>query len=144
MKLCRHGWHSLAVLLFLVMGLPIASGPASAEWVALESRYQTRGLHTVYADPTTMRREGGFVTLWQLTDFVLTQGGQGCSFQSTTTQKQFDCGAQRVRFLTFAEFSGAMGLGTRKYGLVDSNSWLSINPATSLNQELWDLVCGNS
>ncbi len=144
MKCRRYGWQSLAVFLLLIMGLSIASGPASAEWVALESRYQSPGLQTFYVDPATMSREDGFVTVWQLTDFVWTQGGQGFSFRSTTTQQQVDCGAQQVRLLRFAEFSGATGQGTRLYGLVDSTSWLSINHATSLSQALWVLACGNS
>ena len=142
MKRYRHAWHPLTILLIII--LTSMSRLASAEWVALESRYQLPGLQTFYADPDTIRREGQFVTLWQLTDFLWAQGGPGFSFRSSKTQKQFDCGAPRVRFLTFAEFSGAMGMGARMYGLVDPNNWLSIDKGTNLNQALWDLACGNS
>jgi surface-adhesin protein E len=52
--------------LFLFILLFLSSGPAFADWMSLgESDSGT----TVYADPTTMRREGDLVKMWVLFDF---------------------------------------------------------------------------
>jgi hypothetical protein len=61
--------------LFLITLLVLSSGPAYAEWVAVEKNYLLPGRQTVYVDPVTIRREGNLVTLWQLTDFKWMHGG---------------------------------------------------------------------
>lgn len=130
---------SLCVLPPLVV---LYGGSASADWVALEPRYQSAGLQTYYVDPTTIRRDGHFVTLWQLTDFRWKQGGKvGHRFLSAKTQKQFDCQARRVRLLAFTDFSDHMGNGTPMDGLVDPVTWLPVDPE-GINHALWELACG--
>ena len=124
----------------LITLLAFTSGPASAEWVKLEGPYQSPGMQTVYVDPATMHRDGLLVTFWQLTNYWGIKGGMmGLRYKSTKTQKEFDCASKRVRFLSFAEFSGPMGTGTQMRGLFD-NVWRSVDPA-SLDQTLWDLAC---
>ena len=126
---------SIVILLFV-----FNSGPASAEWVVLEGPYQSPGMQSVYVDPAAMHRDGLLVTLWQLTNYWGIKGGMlGLRYQSTKTQKQFDCASKRVRLLSFAEFSGPMGTGAQMRGLFD-NVWRSVDPA-SLDQTLWDLAC---
>ena len=61
---CVSGFWSLVTLLFL------SSVPAYAEWVAVEKDYLLPGLQTVYVDPDSIRRDGNFVTMWQLIDFT--------------------------------------------------------------------------
>ncbi len=61
--------------LLLITLLVLSHGPVYAEWVAIEKNHQLSALQTVYVDPTTIRREGNLVALWQLTDFKWTQGG---------------------------------------------------------------------
>ncbi len=56
--------------LLLITLLVLSGGPVYAEWVALDEKYQSPGLHTVYVDPTTIRRDGNLVMLWQLTDYT--------------------------------------------------------------------------
>lgn len=153
---CR-GDSSNVVRWFLIAILVMASGSANAEWMALPSQYQAPGLQIFYVDSATMRRDGQFVNLWQLTDYVWTQGDKGgFRFRSTTTQKQFDCETPRVRLLASVQYSDPMATGVKKAGVIDSRqqygavgpNWSSIDiettdsKTTSLNQGLWDLTCG--
>ena len=135
---CRSFSRELWLLMTLLV---LSSGSASAEWLALESQYQSPGLQTVYIDPATIRREGGLVTLWQLTDYTLMQGGRKSTrFLSTTTHKQFDCANKRLRLLAFTTFYGHMGTGRPANGYVDSGTWLPLEPE-SVNYALWELAC---
>jgi surface-adhesin protein E len=131
------GFWSLITLLFL------SNAPAYAEWVAVEKDYLLPGLQTVYIDPDSIRREGNMVTMWQLIDFKWGQGnGRGAHrFSSTESHKQFDCAEKRIRFLAFTEFSHHMGTGITANGYVDTGNWLSVEPE-SINQALWEMVCG--
>lgn len=134
---------SLWDFLLLMALLLLSPGPGYANWVAMEDKYQSPGLQTVYVDPATIRREVDLVSLWQLIDFKMSQGDRG-GFRhilSTKTQKQFDCADKRLRLLAFMEFSRRMGSGLRNVGYVDTDLWLSVEPE-SLNQGLWELACG--
>jgi hypothetical protein len=127
--------------LLLVMLLILVSRPAIAEWIALDSPYQTPGLRTVYIDPVTIRPEGQLVTLIELRDYRSGQGGLvGRRFLSATSQKQFDCPAQRYRLLAYTDFAGPMGTGNAEIGAVDPDTWHTIE-ADSMNQTLWEMAC---
>ena len=128
-------------LLTILLGLSL--GPVYAEWVVVERPYPVPELHTVYVDPTTMRREGSLVTIWQLTDFRWMQGGPRATprFLSTKTQKQFECVGKRIRLLAYTEFSHRMATGKASGGYVDKDIWLPVEP-DSINQALWEVACG--
>ena len=129
--------------LTLITFLVLSTVPAYAGWVAVEKDYLLPGLQTVYLDPDTIRREGNLVTMWQLIDFKWGQGnGRGAHrFLSTESHKQFNCAEKRIRFLAFTEFSRRMGTGIPAAGYVDTGNWLAVEPE-SINQALWEMVCG--
>lgn len=135
----------------------IRRGPGGTTWVAVGRDYLSPESQTVYIDPGRISREGHLVTVWQLTDYKMMQGTGAVinpyafgrlyryqlaphGFFSTTTQKQYDCAAKRVRLLGFTEFSHHMGAGRRNDGYVDRDRWLAVEPDT-VNQALWELVC---
>jgi hypothetical protein len=128
---------------FLIPLLVLCSGPAYAEWVAVEKGYLLSGLQTMYVDPASIRREGNLVTMRQLIDFKWMQGSARgpTRFLSTETHKQFDCAEKRLRLLTFTEFSHRMATGIRADGYVDTGSWIPVEPE-SMNQALWEIACG--
>jgi len=142
---------SLAYVLgfwLLITLLVLSSGPAYAEWVAVENNYLLPGLQTVYVDPDTIRREGNLVTMWQLIDFKLMQGnagmgilGVGHRVLSTKTHKQFDCAEKRLRLLAVTDFSGNMGTGIPAGAYIDGGNWVPVEPK-SINQALWEVACG--
>lgn len=131
------GFWSLITFLLLI------SVPANAEWVAVEKDYLLPGIQTVYVDPASIRREANLVTMWQLTDYQWMQGNPRgpTRFLSTKTHKQFDCAEKRLRLLAFTEFSHGMGAGIPTGGYVDKDNWLPVEPE-SINQALWEVVCG--
>jgi hypothetical protein len=132
----------------IITQLVLSSAPVYAEWVAVEKPYLSPGLRTLYVDPTSIRRQGNLVTLWQLIDFTWMQGNAGMDplgfgphrFLSTTTQKQFDCREKRVRSLAFTEFSRHMGTGIPSNGYVDPDNWMPVEP-DSINEALWEVGC---
>jgi len=138
----------MARLLFLILALGIGES-AYAEWVAVEKDYFNPELRTVYIDPDTISREGTLVTVWQLTDYKMMQGGVGFGsfmmsshrFFSAKTQKQVNCQNKRIRLLAYTEFLQHMGNGTASNGYVDPTAWLPIEPA-SVNHALWEVLCG--
>lgn len=131
------GFWSLITLLFLSVA------PAHTEWVAVEKEYLLPGIQTVYVDPASIRKEASLVTMWQLTDYQWMQGNPRgpTRFLSTKTLKQFDCAHRRLRLLAFTEFSYGMGTGIPTGGYVDKDNWLPVEPE-SINQALWEVVCG--
>lgn len=132
---------------FLASWLPCAllvfsDSPASADWVSVEKPYPVRELQTLYIDPSTIRREGNFAEVWQLTDYRWMQGGPRGTprFLSTITHKQFECMDKRLRLLAYTEFSHRMAAGTVSNGYVDKDRWLPVEP-DSINEALWETLC---
>jgi hypothetical protein len=106
--------------LFLVVLFMFSYDLGYAGWVALEKQYQPTGLETVYFDPNTIQREGGRVTLWQLTDI---KWNSTTRFLSSKTHKEFDCEGSRVRVLQVIEFSRQMGTGRSTAGYIKNGGW---------------------
>ncbi len=131
------GLWALITLLFL------STAPVNAEWMVVEKDYLLSGLQTMYVDPDSIRREGTLVTMRQLIDFKWMQGSARgpTRFMSTETHKQFDCAEKRLRLLAFTEFSHRMATGIRSDGYVDTGRWIPVEP-DSINQALWEVVCG--
>jgi hypothetical protein len=130
--------------LLLVILLVLSHGPVSAEWVAVEKKYQTSGLQTVYVDSATIRREGNLLTLVTLLDWEWRQGKKSPSrFNSTRIEKQFDCADKRFRSLAFTHFSGHMGTGRPAGGSGGEGHWVPVEPE-SINHALWEVACGTS
>ena len=68
MHLSIHPFHRLPLVYFsglisLTTLLVLSSGPAYAEWVAVEKEFLRPGQQTVYTDPNILQREGNLVTM---------------------------------------------------------------------------------
>lgn len=127
----------------------LTSESVYAEWLAIEKDYLDPGLRAVYIDPVTINRVEGVVTVWQLTDYKIMQGGAGFGrfmmsphrFFSTKARKQLNCERREIRLLAYTEFLSHMGTGPASDGYVDHEAWLQIEPA-SVNHALWEVLCG--
>ncbi|NGZ97228.1 MAG: hypothetical protein CV089_14105 [Nitrospira sp. WS110] len=123
--------------------------PPGESWVAVDSAYQSPARNMVYFDPTTIRRDGALVTLWQLTDYKVMQGNAPFGrfmmgphrFFSTKSHKEFDCVNKRVRLLASSEHSQHMGTGVQNAVAVAQGSGLPVEP-DSINEALWKVACG--
>jgi hypothetical protein len=124
--------------LLLITLLMLSGGPAFADWMSLgESDSGT----TVYADPTTMRREGDLVKMEVLFDFKTVRTKEGVSYLSAKAHMEYDCAVQRYEGLAVMYFSGNMGNGNLLDRSSGKGKWLRISPG-SLDQSLWKLACG--
>jgi hypothetical protein len=115
-----------------------------AEWVALETRYQSHPLQTTYIDPSTILREDNLVVLSALIDWKAMQGGRTPTrFYSTKITKQFDCAEKLVRTLAATDYDHHMGTGEVIGGGVPASEghWVVIEPGT-INHGLWEAACG--
>ena len=127
--------------LLLIALLMLSGGSAYAEWVAVQKNNQLAGSMTVYADPDTIRRRENLVTMWQLIDYTIMQGGRSPSrFSSRKIQKQFDCVGERLRLLALTDFWGNMGTGEPTGAYIDGGNWVTIEP-DSIDHALWEIAC---
>jgi hypothetical protein len=124
--------------LLLLTLLVLSSGPAYAEWMSLGASDSGT---TVYADPTTIRREGDLVKMLVLFDFKTKQSKADVSYLSAKAQMEYDCAGQRFEGHAVLYFSDNMGNGR----LLDRSSGkgkrLRASPG-SLDHDLWKLACG--
>lgn len=116
---------------------------AGAEWLALESRYQSHPLQTAYIDPDTIHREGNLVAISALIEWKEMQGGRTPTrFYSTKLTKQFDCVKKLVRTLAATDFYGHMGTGEVIGGGSHSSEghWAAIESGT-INEGFLNAAC---
>ena len=124
------------LLLFILFFL--TSGPAFADWMSFgESDSGT----TVYADPTSMRREGDLVKMWVLFDFKAVRTKDGVSYSSAKAHMEYDCAKPRYEGHTVIYLSGNMGSGNILDRSSAKSMWIRISPG-SLDHDLWKLACG--
>ena len=121
--------------------LVLVCAPAYAEWKQVETKNQLPGMRTMYIDPSTMKKEGSLVTVWELIDYNEMQGGRGPgSYSSKKIQVQFDCAKEQLRFLSTKDYEGSMGSGEAVGGGGAASDWEPVKP-TSIHHSVWEVVC---
>jgi tetratricopeptide (TPR) repeat protein len=112
---------------------------AAAGWVIVGSDKT----NTQYANPSTIRRKGNIVTMWDLLDYnkarVLNKSIK--PFMSMKNQEEYDCEEERMRTLSSSLHSGKMGKGNVVFSDSDPSQWISI-PPQSRGENLWEVACG--
>ena len=123
----------------LLMGLMllVTAGAASAEWTAVNEDDQ----FVDYVDRSTIRRNGNFVKMWDLSDFKKADVIGGKSILSLRTQCEYDCKEERTRVLAQAFFSGQMLSGTVTYTDNKTGEWTPVAPG-SVSETHWKIACG--
>ena len=124
----------------LIIIVLLSQEPAYAEWVALEKHYQPPTKQTVYFDPDTIRWDGVWVSVWQLTNTKWMGEPPTPRFLSAKTHKQFDCTRARFRVLAVIEFSRQMATGKSSNGYIENGSWQPVKAQTA-EQGLWEAAC---
>lgn len=131
-------------LLVPITAVVLFGGSTYAEWVAIDKRYQSAGLRTIYIDPDFVHREGNLSIISALIDWVWMQGNRSPTrFYSTKLTKQFDCAEKLVRTLAATDFFEHMGSGEviGGGGHTGEGQWTAIEQNT-INQGLWEAACG--
>lgn len=121
----------------LMMLLAVMSSSAMAEWVKVGGGDGD----FVYADPTTIRKNGDNVKMWSLSDYKTPQGRK--SYMSSKTQDEYDCKEEQSRDLAFSMFSGNMGEGETVFTGPGALRWVPVAPG-SVAKVLWNFACGNT
>ena len=126
-------WFSLA--------LALVSGAAAAEWTAVGKANE---IYAAFADPATIRRNGGVVTMQGLYDFHkqdFTPEGRG--LYSTAVLREYDCEGRRVRLLSAIDFAGHMGEGAPVSTISSPRRWEAV-AAGGIDEAYWQVACSGN
>ncbi len=125
------------LLLLLVF---VCSNSMAEAWIKVASTAD--GGVNVFADESTIRKEGAIVTVWTLGDFNKTETvGSFDQVMSLKEHDEYDCKKQLMRRLKATMYSGNMGRGDVLDSRPILEGWRPIPPG-SLNEQLWKFVCG--
>ncbi len=126
-----------SILLFVVL----AANIASATWLKAGDAGGTDGFD-MYFDPATIRRSGMLVKMWRLLDEKRIKiGSASVPYQSSMSQDEYDCKAERIRSLAFTYFGGKMGQGEVLFTTSRSSDWSPVAPG-SVDEAYWKIACG--
>jgi len=96
-----------------------------------------------YANPSTIRRNGALVKMWDITDFKKAQVGNKSvkPYKSTKGQNEYDCEEERLRSLSSSWHSENMGRGNVVFSIHEPLEWVAVSP-DSRGRRLWSVACG--
>lgn len=125
----------------MMMGLILlmTATAATAEWTRVDQTDE----FVQYVDRATIRRNGVYVKMWDLMDFMkaVKSTEAGVYYLSIKLQREYDCKEEKVRIVAFAMISGQMGSGNVVYSYNEGGKWLPIYPR-SVQEATWDVACG--
>ncbi len=121
----------------LMLLLAVVSGSATAEWVELGGNEHT----TLYVDPSSIRRAGDFVEMWNLHDFKKVRAMEHLSYWSFKGQGEYDCKQARMRLLSASRHAEKMGTGQIIASESSASGWESAAPGGA-GDVLWKFACG--
>jgi hypothetical protein len=127
------------LLLFILFFL--SSVPAYAEWMAVGGNEEAGA--TVYADPSTIRRNRNLAKVWHLNDFKTVQIVNGISYLSVKAQHEYDCTKDRERIIALMKFSGNMGSGKVVFKDSNKRKWRPVTPG-SVSHDLGEIACSKN
>lgn len=81
---------------------------ASAQWMLVD---EGKNGDKFYADPTTKKRAGNVVRIWEMQDYLKPEIAVGKLSYSTVVYREYDCASKMVQTLQGTEFSGQMATG---------------------------------
>jgi hypothetical protein len=125
----------VALKRLLVVGLLVAAGPAAAEWVNVG----TSAGHSLFIDPTTIRKDGDFRKVWGIQD-LKERDSEG--ELSRRYREEFDCNTRRKRFLSATTHSESMAGGKTLTTITESSPWSEIR-ANTVADDILKMVCAN-
>ncbi len=127
--------------LILIAVLMLTATSAWAYWIPIGNALPNGG-YVIYVDPSTIRRSGNMVKMWNLLDYktaqVIAKSGRHLSQMA---QAEYDCKEERVRVLYFSLHSEQMANGEIVYFDNKPGEWSPIPPST-INAEFWKIACG--
>ncbi len=123
--------------LLIGLVLSVMATAASAQWVLVHSG--SNG-DKFYADPTTKRRTGSVVRIWELQDYTKPEVFNGKVYYSYRSYGQYDCAEMTHQSLQGNSFAGKMGSGEVVSSSSKPTNKSFIAPGT-VAESLIDLAC---
>jgi|688.fasta_scaffold187539_2 hypothetical protein len=94
---------------FLIgLALSVMAASAQAQWVLVA---EGKNGDNFYADPTTKRRTGNVVRIWEMQDYLKPEISSGKLSYSTVVYREYDCVNKMFQTLQGTEFAGQMATG---------------------------------
>ena len=106
---------------------------AHAEWVLVTTGADD---NNYYSDPTTKRRTGNVVRIWELTEYKKSGVFEGKTYNSDRTYWQYDCSEGTRQYLQSNAFSGKMATGELVGSSTRSGAKFFVPPRTVANTML--------
>ena len=96
-----------------------------------------------YANPSSIRRKGVMVTMWDIVDFKKAKSIDRSvrPYKSTMSQSEYDCQNERLRPLSSSLRSNNMAKGDVVFSNDESGEWIAL-PPDSRGKRLWLVACG--
>ncbi len=116
----------------LLVCLLLVTNSAWAEWV-----FVARNDDSVYFDPTTIRKDGNYRKVWEITNLPERGPNGEASFQY---RNEYDCKDERSRILSLISYTERMAKGKDIYRDNEMSNWSDI-PPRSFSAEMLKIVC---
>jgi len=118
--------------------LSLACFAAHAEWVLVSESLNRE--FKFYADPTTKKRTGNVVRVWQLHDYAKPHVVNIKPYYSDKIYMRYDCVEKTSQTLQIHSFVGRMGSGEMEGAANKPGDELSV-PPNSITEQLLNFVC---
>jgi len=123
----------LLILFTLLFSTVMFSSPSYAEWTKVS--YSMNG-NNFYVDFGRLRKGGGYVYFWQLSDYAEPRHG----FMSLKLYIKGDCEAFRYKSLSYSFHKEPMGGGNGDIDNKPDNTW-KYPPPKSITEKILKSVC---
>ncbi len=124
--------------LLIGLVLSVMATAANAGWVFVTELDDVADEIKYYANPTTKRRIGNIVRIWEITDYVKPQVLNGKSYFSTRTYEQYDCAERTQQTLQLTLFSEKMATGLASDAKPAPKEFVE---PESVGEALFDFAC---
>lgn len=126
----------LAHTLIAVAALSVISTSVNAEWIVIE---KSNGV-TVYADQSTILKDGNRVVMSTLDDLDLPNKFRGGFYHSTRWLEHYDCVKKKHRMISSTFYEDRMGKGEIVEAFGPTQDWDEILPNTAA-EKMWKIAC---
>lgn len=117
----------------------IESPGAITEWVEVFKSNQ----QTLYANPSSLLRNGFNVKMWRLTDYKVPEINGDFVYSSKKLYEEYDCQNEKYRLLYVSLYPENMGAGKAMYTRSETYSWQRVLPDTD-SEAMWEIACEQS
>lgn len=125
---------------YLALLVMFVASPVWADWTFISENDEGT---KVYIDYATIRKDGNFRTVWEVTNFKSPDSFKGAVYISTRAKTEYDCKEEKKRNLTTTAHSELFARGDMVWASESPSIWIYIPPQSVISLIL-PKVCGAS